>query len=331
MTDNVVYTNETSLFTLKGSIAVHFMDGEILAGVYATQDAFNIFITVNDEPVMIPRQQIRYIKGLAGQGIEPDTGPDAPTDDAPTQVPLSSAAQIVATQPLPDAPDITASPTSGLMPPPLPPQADDDDDGGEDGTMILPPGHDDAVYDIGGDDEGEEEEDGTMILSLDEELGASALDTPFDTSESLLKVKPPAPVQEEEEEAFDMTVVLGDSAQPDEFAEDDKTMALGPDVEKELDAALVCINGPHIGEVYQLTAGITTVGRSSDNVIVLFKDKEISRHHAIVLFESDRYVVQDQNSLNGTFVNDEQISGPRYLENGDVVMVGVSYLKYEVS
>jgi pSer/pThr/pTyr-binding forkhead associated (FHA) protein len=40
-------------------------------------------------------------------------------------------------------------------------------------------------------------------------------------------------------------------------------------------------------------------------------------------------VVQDQNSLNGTFVNDEQISGPRYLQNGDEVLVGLSLLKYQ--
>lgn len=331
MTDDVVYNSKPLQFALKGAVAVYYLDGEIVEGVFATQDAYNIFITVDNEPVMIPRQQIRYIKGLAGQGIEPDTSLATPSDDAPTQVPTPFPPKIVVTQPLPDAPDITASPSTPIpTPPPLPHSVDKEDEGHEeDGTMILAPDLEEAVYDIGDDDE----DDGTMILNLNDERAAAAFDSPYETSQSMTGAVPPASVEEEEE--FDMTVVLGDAALPDELGPetdaDEKTVALGLDDNKELTAMLICTNGPHVGEVFPLSAGITTVGRSSDNVIVLFKDKEISRHHAIVLFESDRFVVQDQNSLNGTFVNDEQISGPRYLENGDVILVGVSYLKYEMS
>jgi hypothetical protein len=112
--------------------------------------------------------------------------------------------------------------------------------------------------------------------------------------------------------------------------EDDATMVLGQEAKRpEISATLICTSGPHTGETVKLKSGITTIGRSSDNVIVLNKDKEISRHHAIVLQESGRFVVQDQNSLNGTFVNDEQVTGPRYLEDGDVILVGVSTFRYQ--
>jgi pSer/pThr/pTyr-binding forkhead associated (FHA) protein len=97
----------------------------------------------------------------------------------------------------------------------------------------------------------------------------------------------------------------------------------------ELSATLICTSGPHTGDVVRLKSGITTIGRSSDNIITLSKDKEISRHHALIIQESGRFVVQDQNSLNGTFVNDEQVTSPRYLEDGDVILVGVSTFRYE--
>ncbi|GAB4432450.1 MAG: hypothetical protein Kow0031_13840 [Anaerolineae bacterium] len=348
MTDDAVFTGKPLRFALKGMIAVHYLDGEVVEGVFAAQDAYNIFITVSNEPVMIPRQQIRYIKGLAGQGIEPDTSleeaagepEEVPAEepageDAPTQVPVPPP-HIVVTQPLPDAPDVTASP-SGPVPPPLPVPADEADDAEEfDGTMILMPDQDEAVYDIGEEEaeDDEDEDDGTMIIPPGAHQPVQQVDdSPLDTSHSMPSVIPTDDEPINLDEELDLTVVLGNADQPDllDMDADEKTVALGLDESKELSAALTCINGPHVGEVYPLNAGITTVGRSSDNVIVLFKDKEISRHHAIVLFESDRFVVQDQNSLNGTFVNDEQISGPRYLEDGDVIMVGVSYLKYEVT
>jgi adenylate cyclase len=60
----------------------------------------------------------------------------------------------------------------------------------------------------------------------------------------------------------------------------------------------------------------------------LSKDKEISRKHTKVTYEGGQFVVEDQGSLNGTFINNERIEGPRYLEDGDVLMVGVSTLIY---
>ena len=138
-----------------------------------------------------------------------------------------------------------------------------------------------------------------------------------------------------DEDELDMTVLLGDAtgagglSGTTKDADDDGTIIIEGLEEPQLSATLTCIGGPHAGEVLQLTSGITTMGRSSDNVLALSNDKEISRHHAIVLQESGKFVVQDQNSLNGTFVNDEPITAPHYLQHGDVILVGLSSLKYE--
>jgi len=115
----------------------------------------------------------------------------------------------------------------------------------------------------------------------------------------------------------------------EEPADDSITMMLDEPQEEPPTATLTCTGGPHIGDVFTLSSGISTVGRSSDNVVPLSSDKEISRHHAILLYESGQFVIQDQNSLNGTYVNNEQISGPHYLKSGDMILVGVSYLKFE--
>ena len=135
----------------------------------------------------------------------------------------------------------------------------------------------------------------------------------------------------DEAEEMDTTMVVDIEALPSLFDdENDATMVLGHESKaSEVSATLICTSGPHTGDVVKLKSGITTIGRSSDNIISLSKDKEISRHHALIIQESGRFVIQDQNSLNGTFVNDEQVTSPRYLEDGDVILVGVSTFRYE--
>lgn len=265
MSDNVVYEQKFPLLALHGSIAVEYLDGTVLEGEFAAQDAFNIFIRVAGELRMIPRIQIRQIRGLAGQSVESDTAPTKAIGTADYAPPSDE-------------------------PPPTEPAA--------------PPV------------EEEEEEDGTLILVQDEDdddFGTVVLDT----QESV----------DVDEDELDMTVILGEDAE--EPAGDDVTMMLDETQEESPTATLTCTSGPHSGEVFSLSGGISTVGRSSDNVVPLSGDKEISRHHAIILYESGQFVIQDQNSLNGTFVNDEQIAAPHFLKSGDTILVGISHLKFE--
>src|SRR5262245_25237558 len=65
--------NELPLLTINGLISVQFLDGNVLEGDFVAQDIFNIFLKIEGEPVMIPRIQIRFIRGRQGQEIEADT------------------------------------------------------------------------------------------------------------------------------------------------------------------------------------------------------------------------------------------------------------------
>jgi hypothetical protein len=64
----------------------------------------------------------------------------------------------------------------------------------------------------------------------------------------------------------------------------------------------------------------TRIGRSPDCEVFL-DDVTVSRNHAVLVRQDEGFVVEDQGSLNGTFVNRRRIdSAP--LENGDELQIG---------
>ncbi len=71
---------------------------------------------------------------------------------------------------------------------------------------------------------------------------------------------------------------------------------------------------------YALAQGVVTIGRLPDNLIQV-DNLAVSGHHAKIYWEVDHYVVEDNNSLNGTFVNNQKISRT-VLKDGDSVLIG---------
>jgi predicted component of type VI protein secretion system len=68
------------------------------------------------------------------------------------------------------------------------------------------------------------------------------------------------------------------------------------------------------------TGGVITIGRQPDNVLCI-DNPAVSGHHAKIYWEADCYVVEDLESFNGTYVNDERIAKIG-LRDGDVVLIG---------
>ncbi len=67
---------------------------------------------------------------------------------------------------------------------------------------------------------------------------------------------------------------------------------------------------------------VITIGRTSDNDVVIH-DSKISRHHAqIVQHERDKYSIVDLKSTNGTYVNGIRIYGESVLRIADKVSLG---------
>ena len=75
------------------------------------------------------------------------------------------------------------------------------------------------------------------------------------------------------------------------------------------------------GRRYALRPGVTTIGRSAGNDIVL-DAPSVSAHHAEIRYENGRYILYDRGSTNGTFVNGRRISGANMIKAGWRVRVG---------
>lgn len=95
------------------------------------------------------------------------------------------------------------------------------------------------------------------------------------------------------------------------------------------EACLVHIypTGPTMGCRYPLSDRPLVLGRGDDCDIRL-TDHSVSRKHARIEPSSDGYRVADQNSTNGTFVNDKQLDTPRLLQDGDYLRVGNCLYRY---
>jgi hypothetical protein len=85
-------------------------------------------------------------------------------------------------------------------------------------------------------------------------------------------------------------------------------------------ALVVRAGGGRAGESFKPTSERTRIGRSPDCEIFL-DDVTVSRNHAVLVQRDGAFTVEDQGSLNGTFVNRHRIeSAP--LENGDELQIG---------
>src|SRR5216683_399435 len=90
------------------------------------------------------------------------------------------------------------------------------------------------------------------------------------------------------------------------------------------------------GEVlqeYALEKSEINIGRAPTSDILLSKDKLTSRRHATVSYENGNYIIRDERSANGTFVNGQQLEEmtPRTLQDGDHIGIGEHELVFQVN
>ncbi len=109
------------------------------------------------------------------------------------------------------------------------------------------------------------------------------------------------------------------------------TLSLAPDdVERDAQPALdLAIHGPALvvragggraGDVFEPAGDRTVIGRSPECDIFL-DDVTVSRRHAELLREGERFRIRDLGSLNGTFVNRHRIEETT-LEDDDELQIG---------
>jgi hypothetical protein len=86
--------------------------------------------------------------------------------------------------------------------------------------------------------------------------------------------------------------------------------------------------GFRAGRELILSKDETTVGRGEACDIGLFGDSQLDRLHARILLEGRRYLLADNGTQTGTFLNDRRITAPTPLKSGDEIRVGNSILRF---
>ena len=76
------------------------------------------------------------------------------------------------------------------------------------------------------------------------------------------------------------------------------------------------------GETYkEFNIPIITIGRES-NCEYILSDETVSSHHARLSFHHKQWWVEDLNSTNGSFLNNDPITVPTVVISGDELRVG---------
>ena len=112
-------------------------------------------------------------------------------------------------------------------------------------------------------------------------------------------------------------------AQHDAQSVGQATSTASATIERPAKFILRADNGDVLQE-YVLEKPEISIGRAPNSDILLSKDKLTSRRHATVSYENGKYVLHDERSANGTFVNGQQLEemATYDLQEGDHVGIG---------
>ena len=101
---------------------------------------------------------------------------------------------------------------------------------------------------------------------------------------------------------------------------EEESAAILDEIKTEGPALVVRLGGGRAGEHFLLQNESTTVGRSPDCDVFL-DDVTVSRKHALVQQRDGKFLLEDQGSLNGTFLNRHRIESGQ-LDDGDELQIG---------
>jgi hypothetical protein len=88
------------------------------------------------------------------------------------------------------------------------------------------------------------------------------------------------------------------------------------------DFAILIIRDKATNESWErsMSGDSLVIGRGASCDVSL-KDRQVSRRHAMIYRQGNRYFLRDLGSRNGTFVNDNLVVAPRQLQDGDGIRI----------
>ncbi|MCB5224272.1 MAG: FHA domain-containing protein [Candidatus Cloacimonadaceae bacterium] len=152
-------------------------------------------------------------------------------------------------------------------------------------------------------------------------MGDDVDKTRLDTSKARLQPGHAAPSAP----ADDKTVILG--AEPSEpEAESGSEAKPRPQANRMLTGWLVTFDIDPMGRDYKLYQGRHIIG-SAQNCDIRLSIPGVSAEHAVLLCRNGKYIIEDNLSSNGTFVNGEMIEDKVYLNENDIIRIATVDLK----
>lgn len=109
------------------------------------------------------------------------------------------------------------------------------------------------------------------------------------------------------------------------------TAASQPEITDPVVGWLVCIEGPHFGGSFNISAGKNSIGRNDSNRIILSKDSAVSRDkHALIVYEPKKrnFFIQPGESSGLTYLNEDYITESKKLSARDIIELGSSKLMF---
>ena len=122
---------------------------------------------------------------------------------------------------------------------------------------------------------------------------------------------------------------VGPNSDDAESEVDDMGRSGSFDFDANLNPRLVIENGPGLtaGTELRLEGGLS-IGRAANNGLAV-DDQFMSHMHARILRRGPFFYVEDLGSTNGTFINDQRITGDAQLRVHDELRLGETVLRYE--
>ena len=91
---------------------------------------------------------------------------------------------------------------------------------------------------------------------------------------------------------------------------------------------LVFLTGARAGQV--VTVNRTMISGRSPECQIEAPDPNASRQHCKFIFDGQSVMIADNNSSNGTYLNEVRLTAPVRLEIDDVVRLGETRLRYQL-
>jgi pSer/pThr/pTyr-binding forkhead associated (FHA) protein len=83
------------------------------------------------------------------------------------------------------------------------------------------------------------------------------------------------------------------------------------------------------GVDFKLYEGRNVIGRASQNDIIV-NDKSVSEKHCTILYRNEKFMISDELSTNGTYVNNEIVEDKAYLNENDLIKLGNVTFKIKI-